>query len=691
MISWGLRMALSGTLPVIWGLSTGNLNDAIWITLTAEAVTWVEMKGSFSWRLRTLLLGAVLAIFFAMLGTATAGILWISLLCMLGTGFFATLLKSMGDRASGLALCVYLMFIICNGFPVAGYAQLQHRFALVSIGGAWPVVVGVFISLLMPAGEPFRRQIALIWRSIAELADTIAQNKGGRHSEVYVREKDVRTAIDNSYQFYGKMAHQVNQKDNRHYQLAVLRKVAGLVSVNVLAMGEELEHIAISELDEALRIKTGTAFNIMIEAINRISVFVITLKPEEKLLAVSQINRLKKFNDMIRQFPLQQNTQQNISIKRIIQLTDRTIRLLENAIQRIDNMGTDVPVYQSYSFIKTLFVLRPKYMLRNLQLLFNFNTLTTRYAIRSAIAATVAMAVYMVFHIDHGYWLPFTVMIVIQPYFGATLKKAIDRIIGTLAGGIIGSLIFLLPVGLHIKEVILFLSFIFMVYYIRKNYAVAVFIVTLNLVLLFNIEAAFSNTLMVYRALCTTGGAMLAIFSGFALLPDWDKKWLPAHLAAALRNNYSYFLATFYSAAPVNNWTKLKRLSESNNSDVFDSFNRYITEPGSKNTELYYSIITTNVRTTRNLNNIHLEQDETKKDQTKTTTLLQQKRILECHSYFTLILNNLPGSAISDSGENTNDNNLPSITLNEAQMHSLEKLAIELKTLSEDVKLLAKS
>jgi len=693
MISWGLRMALSGTLPIIWGIATSHIDDAIWITLTAEAISWVEMKGSFAWRVRTLMMGAVLAILFSLLGAITGTSVWLSVISMFVAGFLATLLKSIGDRASGLAMCVYLLFIICNAYPPADTAGLEHRTVLIAAGAAWPVLVGIFISLLMPAEEPFRRQIALIWRAVSELVDTIAAKGSGRHNDVYLKEKDVRTAIDNSYEFYGRMAHQVNKNDHKQYQLVQLRRIAGIVSVNIIAMGEEMDAINIPELDEALRIKAATLFNILHEAITRISVFVITLKPEERLLAVTHINRIKKFNWLIRQYPLPAGEQQSSAIKRIIKLTDRTVKLLENAIQRVDHMGTDAPVYRSYSFIKTLFVLKPKYLLRNIQLLFNFNTLTNRYALRSAIAATFALFIYKWFHIDHGYWLPFSVMIVIQPYFGATLKKALDRIAGTLLGGLTGSLLLYLPVGLHLKEVILFLTFILMVYYIRKQYAVAAFIITLNLVLLFNIDSAYSNMILITRALCTIGGALLAVVSGFALLPAWDKKWLPTHLAAAINCNYRYFTATFFSPAPIASWTKQKRQAESKNSNVFDSFNRYMDEPGKEKTELYYSIITTNVRITRNLNNIHLEQDEKNTERLTTPTPRQQNRINECLAAFNNVVR-----CITSLNPGMRANIIePSLVLstpfalNEAQARSLEKLIIELKNMQEDLEKLTPS
>ena len=684
-------MALSGTLPIIWGLANNRLNDAVWVTLTAEAISWVELKGSFTWRLRTLLACALLAIVFSMLGTLTGNNILLSVLCMLLVGFFATLLKNIGDRASGLALSVYMMYIICNAYPVTGYTQVTERLILVCAGAAWPVLVGLFISLLTPVQQPFRRQIALIWRAISDLVETVSDhvNKSNRDdiTGLYLKEKEIRTAIDNSYEFFGRMAHQVNVKDNQNYQLALLRKAAGLVSVNVIAMAEEIELIAISELDEALRVKAASLLGALKEAIGRISVFVITLKPEEKLLAVSHINRMKNLVNLIRQYPMPADKQQTNSILRVLQLSERTIRLLENAIQRIEQMGKDVPVYRSYSLIKTSFLLKPKYFFRNIGGLFNLNSLTMRYALRSAIAASIGLFAYKWFKIDHGYWIPFSLMIVIQPYFGATFKKAADRVTGTLLGGIAGSLFLYIPTGLHIKEAILFISFILMVFFMRRNYAIAAFIITINLILLFNIEASFNNMLMVTRALCTVGGALLAVGSGFALFPAWDKKWLPSHLAEAIKSNYAYFTATFYSDTPLTNWTKFKRIAESENSNVFDSFNRYIQEPGNERSEIYYGLITHNIRITRNINNIHLEEDEKQRQQSQRPNAAQQQKIDECREWFGTVMHLLPKTDTAGKPENfeIKSRQTSAFILNDVQLISLEKLVIELKTMKEDM------
>ena len=684
MVSWGIRMAVAGTMPLLWGLYTGRVADAVWVTLTAEAISWVEMKGSFNWRVRTLFIGALLALSWGAIGTITGYSIWLSIVCMFIAAFVATLLKNLGDRASGLAICVYLIFIICNAFPDVDIADVGHRVLLIAAGAGWAAFVGIAASLLMPVQQPFRRQIALIWRSVSALVDTITRSAVNDKvkDEIYLKEKEVRAAIDHSFEFYGRMAHQGNKNDNRQYQLLLLRKNAALVAINIIAIADEMEHIDAKSLEEPLRVKAATLFSALKEAISRISVLVLTLKQEEKLLAATQINRIKKLTLLIQAYPLTAGLRETTAINRILQLSVRTVKLLENAIQRIDLMGEDVPVFRSYSLMKTMFVLKPGKIAANVRGLANFNSLAIRFALRSAIAASIALFIAKWFHIDHGYWIPFSLMIVIQPYFGATLQKARARVLGTVLGSVAGGLLALVPAGLHLKEAMLFFTFIFMVYYVRKNYAIAVFTVTLNIVLLFNIDSSFHNMLLVERMLCTLGGSLLAVVSGFALLPAWDKKWLPNHLAEAIKANYSYFTSTFYAKTT---WAKYKRAVESKNSDVFDSFNRYMDEPGKDKTDAYYGLITCNVRITRDLNTINLEHEE----KAKTEHRLPSQNILigACLQLFHEILPMLHTLNHGiDISEALVDTEFPySYLLNEVQIISLEKMKIELKAIKEDL------
>jgi hypothetical protein len=170
------------------------------------------------------------------------------------------------------------------------------------------------------------------------------------------------------------------------------------------------------------------------------------------------------------------------------------------------------------------------------------------------------------------------------------------------------------------------------------------------------------------------------------LLPAWDKKWLPSHLAEALKANYQYFVASFYIIDPATTWTRPKRLAESKNTDVFDSYNRYMQEPGRHKTEEYYDVITCLIRITRDLNNIHLEQEEKKGADAEPITDPQQARVDEALDWFNKIMAlaaNIKNLGIAETASKPGYK--APFSLNRMQMVALEKLIIELKTLHEDL------
>jgi uncharacterized membrane protein YccC len=693
-LSWGLRMAIAASIPLIWGFYTGHSEAAMFITLTAECICWVELKGTFSQRFKTLLGGSILTILFGLLGTFTAYNKWLSIAAMPVVAFIASLFKNLGDRGSGLAICVYLLFIICDAYPVHNAQEIEARALYVLAGGAWTVLVSTIISSFMPEKKPYRRSIGLIWKNIADLIETTAKgwnDKSQRSSlrELYLKEKEVRAAINASFSFHDKMAHQVNKKDQAEYNLAQVRKASSLIATHIISISEEIETINMRTVENSVRMQFASLFSGLKQTATRMSVYIVYLKPEERLLLVSRISRLNKLLLLLKgnQFAATDNNSQ--ALQRCIHLAERTLRLIETCMNRLDMLGKDLPVFRSYSLIKTLFTLHPQHWIQNLKLLFNFNTFTTRYAARAALAASIAMFIYKWFDIYKGYWLPFSVIIVLQPYFGATFKKAIERIIGTVVGGLAGGILLRVHTGIYLNEILLCLSFILMIYYLRRNYAVAVFIVTLNLVLLFNLEEELEPIILVTRALATVGGCALAVVAGFAFLPHWDKKWLPVHLAKAINCNYDYFIRTFFNTGIERNWTKHKRNAESNNSNVFDSFNRYMSEPSARKKHYanYYQLIAHNVRVTRELNNIHLEQDARRGEKLGSATAEQQQMINTCLQWFNknIELLKIFDKDIEIKALQFDEEFRTAFSLTETQAFYVDKLHIELREMYYDL------
>lgn len=696
-VSWGARMAVAAVVPLIWGLYTGNIEDAGWVALIAECICWVELKGDFQTRLKFLAGSSFLALLFALLGSITGPYIWLSVAMMAGVAFISSILKNTGTRGGGIAICVYALFIFCNAYPTHNVPELEHRMVLLFAGAGWNAVAAVIGSFFIKANKPYRRSIAVIWKSIAGLSETISKGWDGagprsNEHDIYLREKDIRTAIDSSLELFEKLADESTEKDGQEYTLAHVRKAAALVGVNVLAISEELEQINRKELAPAIRIKVFTLIRAIEQTLDRIAVYTITQDKGEELILRSRLSRLYKLTSLLKERIDSIEEYNRQYMVRVIQLSERTARILESSFENLRSISGERSMVRSYSWMKTIFILHPKYWLRYTRVFVNFGTFTAKYALRSAIAAALAMFIYKYWDVDHGYWIPFTLIIVMQTYFGATLTKARDRIVGTVAGGIVAGLFLRIPTGLYLQEALLFLSFIPMIYYLRRKYSVAAFFITINLVLLFNINRDISDALIVTRALSTIAGSAIAILAGFVLMPLWDKKWLPVHLADAIHRNYIYFLSVFYPDNTTSSWVVYKRKAESANSNVFDSFSRYMDEPSFRKRPfaIFYYIITHNIRVTRELNNIQLERDE---DYTEPDSKLKERQkelvvvaMVAFNSNIELL------SQLNDDGNYEvikTEHMHPDITLTKQQEVYLEKLLLELRAMNRDLEILS--
>lgn len=693
ILHWGFRMAFSVIIPIIWGIATGHIVEASWITLTAESICWMELKGSFGQRLRMLLLGIVLVLIFSTLGSITGSNLPLSLVTMLAVGFIAGMFKNIGDRGSGLAISVYVLFLLSNAYPTLNLDELIHRLLLTAIGGLLTLFLGLISIYILPAQQHYRQTIALIWKSNASLASSIGKGWDGKSvrnniRNIYLKEREVRTAIDNSFHFYEKMASHVNElKDQEQFQLAQLRKTTALVATNLLTLSDELENIKITEVPVNLRFKLFDIFKNLEDTFQQIARYVVLVRPEEELLVANRTLKLAKSIELFKSQEQEVGQEFKQQFQRIYQLLERNMKFIESVPERINFFHMEQPLYLGYSLLKTMYVLHPKHWWKNINLLFNFNSVTFKYALRTAFSATIALCIYKWFNINHGYWIPFTVIIVLQPYFGATLKRGIDRVLGTILGGVVGGILVFTPSHYFIKEFMLFASSILMVYFIKKRYSVAAFFVTISLVILFDVEENVSLILIGTRALATISGAIIAIVAGFALLPAWDKKYLPRHIKAAIIANYSYFNSAFSKPENVN-WIELKRNAETQNSIAFDSFNRYIQEPsiGIKNYIPYYQLITHCVRITRELNNIFIGIEKLNTDN-KIDAVIDTKNLLtNCQTYFFDCLK------IIQTDENLNSENVQEnefkinwVSLSATEILYAEKLLLELKSMLNDL------
>jgi uncharacterized membrane protein YccC len=172
-----------------------------------------------------------------------------------------------------------------------------------------------------------------------------------------------------------------------------------------------------------------------------------------------------------------------------------------------------------------------------------------RHALRVAIVATAAALLAGALHFQRSYWVTVTAIIVLQPHAVATVRRALQRVGGTVIGGMAAALIARFVRQPLAVGPLLFAMACVGVAIRRINYAAFAALVTPVFVLLAEAGAGGAHLTRV-RILDTLLGGALALAGALALWPTRELERMPSLVAAVLRANLAYLQAILRRETP---------------------------------------------------------------------------------------------------------------------------------------------
>ncbi len=147
---------------------------------------------------------------------------------------------------------------------------------------------------------------------------------------------------------------------------------------------------------------------------------------------------------------------------------------------------------------------------------------TLRHACRIALMAGTALGLTMVWPTPYGHWLTITLAGTLQPVFALTYVRALERVIGTLAGGVIGALVgFVCTTPLAIAAAMFPLS---VIAFTLRSVSYGLFMAALTPLIILLVETYDTGVsewvIAASRAALTAAGGALAIAANFLLWPQ---------------------------------------------------------------------------------------------------------------------------------------------------------------------------
>ena len=162
------------------------------------------------------------------------------------------------------------------------------------------------------------------------------------------------------------------------------------------------------------------------------------------------------------------------------------------------------------------------------------DSLAMRHALRVAIVTAVAVLVTRLLHLPRGYWVTITVLIILQPYGGATVLKALQRVLGTVAGALLTVALVAVIHDARGLLVAIFILATICVAFLRVNYLVYAVFLTPTFVLLAEMSAGDWHLAEV-REIDTLIGGALGLLGAWLLWPTPERDRFPELAAQAIR------------------------------------------------------------------------------------------------------------------------------------------------------------
>jgi uncharacterized membrane protein YccC len=577
-----LGRALRGTLAVMVPLvaaAKGWLPFSLpFFVFAAQSVSIVDVRGAYSLRMGLLVVMTLILAGAAGLGQLHPDDLMVAILA---GGFVAACgglwRQLLPDYGASLAVSSTLLFLVSVALPSTPADPRMHGLSALA-GGLWGVLLQVANWPINPQ-HPLRRVVSDSWATVGDFFDTLSATlTAPLLDRVRSNEATVRITLDQAY-----AALATARPTPLRQHLEKLNLSAARLSTRVMAFHTALESSKadtrsawITEtLQPLLRSLSNSARSVAVTVVSRqpahLAAFDVRLRRLENLLTVFRTQAPIGVSD-----PLIA-----AQVRELLHQMETELPQLRSALHAtIDRAG------ERAAFSLELFDLQT-WTLRPLATALNFNPrmdpALRRFTTRVTVMTMLGVAVFKIANWPHGYWLPLTMIIVMQPDYGSTRLRAAQRVLGTLAGSVAASLFlwWQLPFGVIAGACgVTVFGFGF---FLKRNYAVAVFFITLVVVLLTEVHAPVTWLFTMERLGATFFGGALAWLASLFFWPVWERERWPAILAGALEANRDY-LATLakhssegsgYGADAI----AAKRRTETASSVVFSSLQRMAADP----------------------------------------------------------------------------------------------------------------
>ncbi len=382
-------------------------------------------------------------------------------------------------------------------------------------GSLWALLLTLVIWRLYPYG-PARRAVAQCYRALADLAADLRlrlrDDAGPASWEAHARahRRAVRDALEAARQATMDAAAGRGSPGLRLAQTLLRLEAADQIFGALIAMADLLER----EPDPAARAAAGRMLRLLRPALLVIATAVVR----------DDASRTERLELVVKQIVAATPAGLEGPARALVERLRVAVTLAEAA-----GIAQDPPGSAARPGLRAR-LLDP--VRQNL----GWDSAILRHAVRAAVVAVPAFAFTLGWPRPYSYWLTIVLVLTLQPYFALTWQRAVERVGGTVLGGLLAAALgFVCTDGL--STAIAFVPLAVLAFAARRvSFGAFIMLLTPMVILLIELARPGTSDFAIawLRVLYTSAGGLLAVAGCLALWPSWEPDRLAQERAAAI-------------------------------------------------------------------------------------------------------------------------------------------------------------
>jgi uncharacterized membrane protein YccC len=424
-----------------------------WAALGGFETILVDNGGPYRSRLKTMatvLLGGAVA---GVVGSMVAGTFWLAVVVTAAFCFVATFARVVAQPVASTSVIVLVIYFAgLGGGPQTLRGALGNAAAFL-LAGAWAALLSLGLWPLDPF-RPARLAVAECYEMLAEFTAGVrvglghGEERDAQRARMHVLQRQMRAQIEAARVALGSTGARTTARTVRARSLSVLLETADMLFAKTMQWTELAESgmdgASQKALEDALRWLSG-AMGAVAEGLGQ--------KPDDggASYAPEGSHSLEFVRGRMRPGLVNREVEAGSLLAHLKAEEQDGLQNIEIAFESVRAVWSGVEFRRGAERWTAIRQREPGEAgemgswlsgpVDAVRANWTWESVMMRHSLRMAVVAAVDVVLIRWLRVQHGFWLAMTSIIVLQPYGSGTLRRGLQRVGGTIAGGLLAAVL----------------------------------------------------------------------------------------------------------------------------------------------------------------------------------------------------------------------------------------------------------